>query len=127
MTIDEGTSKTRSRRTVSIPENCIQWLLPHAVSRPSLRITRKPFQKIRDRAGLSLWQPDICRHTGISYHLAKDNDDKETAIWAGNSQDIIHKHYKALIQNKNDITEFYAITPDDNEEKILQFPMAAKA
>jgi hypothetical protein len=40
---------------------------------------------------------DVLRHTGISHHLSWFNDENLTAAWAGNSPEIIHKHYKGLV------------------------------
>jgi len=34
------------------------------------------------------------RHTAISMYLAKHKDEGEAASWAGNSPNVIHRHYK---------------------------------
>jgi hypothetical protein len=50
------------------------------------------------------------RHTGISHHLAQHQHEGKTATWAGNSPDVIQKHYKGLVKAK-DAKEFWAIAP----------------
>jgi hypothetical protein len=41
------------------------------------------------------------RHTAISMHLAKHEHEGKTAAWAGNSPDIIQRHYKGLVKAKD--------------------------
>jgi len=61
------------------------------------------------------WTPDIMRHTAISYHLAKHEHEGKTAAWAGNSPDIIQKHYKGLVKPKH-ATWFWQLGLDQKEE-----------
>ncbi len=42
--------------------------------------------------------------------LAKHQHEGQTASWAGNSPDIIQKHYKGLVKPK-DAIEFWQLTP----------------
>lgn len=63
------------------------------------------------------------RHTAISNHFAHNKHEGETASWAGNSPNVIHRHYKALVKEA-DATEFREITPD-NVAQTIPFPAAA--
>jgi integrase len=68
------------------------------------------------------WCPDILRHTAISNHFSYFKHEGQTASWAGNSPDMIHRHYKGLV-DEADAKEFWSIRPDG--DKIVQMPKAA--
>ena len=59
------------------------------------------------------WCPDILRHTAISNHFAWCKHEGETATWAGNSPEMIHRHYKDLV-DREDAEEFWGIKPEEN-------------
>jgi hypothetical protein len=59
---------------------------------------------------LKPWTADVMRHTGISNHLAEHQHEGKTATWAGNSPDVIQRHYKGLVSRK-DAKAFWAIAP----------------
>jgi len=63
-----------------------------------------------EQSELKPWTADVMRHTGISHHLALHQHEGKTATWAGNSPDVIQRHYKGLV-NKNDAKAFWAIVP----------------
>jgi hypothetical protein len=50
---------------------------------------------------------------------------RQTASWAGNSPNVIHCHYKALVKEA-DAKEFWKITPD-NVAQIIPMPAAVAA
>jgi hypothetical protein len=64
------------------------------------------------------------RHTAISMHFAQHQHEGRTAAWAGNSPDMIHRHYKGLV-SKADAAQFWAISPSASKAKILKMPKAA--
>ena len=114
--------------------NLLAWLKPHAAAKTLFRGTnwRKDFDAVKLAAGfgnpdikpageeteaakqqrkaLKPWTPDILRHTGISNHLACFQHEGKTAAWAGNSPDIIQRHYKGLVKQP-DAKEFWTIKP----------------
>ncbi len=61
------------------------------------------------------------RHTAISMYLAKHQHEGEAATWAGNSPNVIHRHYKGLVKEA-DATEFWNITPVTVKSDVVQFP-----
>src|SRR4029077_1148417 len=73
----------------------------------------------KDTATTRVWVSDYMRHTGISMHLVKHENEGKTASWAGNSPDIIHKHYKGLVKAK-DCAEFWSISPENLGAEIIQ-------
>jgi integrase len=122
VTIGAKLAKMRQRRIVDIPKNALQFLAAHASDKTPIKGKnwRRDFDAVKAVAGyggrvgeqaeLKPWTADVMRHTGISNHLAQHQHEGKTAAWAGNSPDIIQRHYKGLV-HKNDSKAFWAIVP----------------
>ena len=84
--IKKGKAKTRSRRLVPITENLEPFL----------------FDLMRDAGNDSggKWKHNALRHSFISYRVAKIKNVNEVAMEAGNSLDMIFKHYRELVTEK---------------------------
>ncbi|MDA7916032.1 tyrosine-type recombinase/integrase [Verrucomicrobia bacterium] len=121
ITVDDEVSKLRDRRNIEIPKikgipMLRAWLGPYA--KQAARIVGQgwkwKFDAIKEEVGWNTegrpFVPDLIRHTSISYHLEWCKNEGETALWAGNSPNIIHKHYKGLVKPK-DGEKFWALTP----------------
>ena len=65
---------------------------------------------------LKPWVRDGLRHTGISHHLSWFHDENRTALWAGNSPNIIHKHYKGLVSS-TEAQLFWTMLPTSLKEQ----------
>ncbi|MCH2156897.1 MAG: site-specific integrase [Opitutales bacterium] len=129
ITISSKTAKMRQRRLIQISDNLVEWLRPYArIHAPIVpRNFRRDFDTLKAMAGFAYtesrvnmseadsflktatrnanreapdWIPDIIRHTAISYHLATHEHEGQTASWAGNSPDIVQRHYKGLVSQK---------------------------
>ena len=98
--IGRATSKTSHFRVVQLPDGARKIL--EGCRRRGLPVTPESnfdgqFEDLRRDAGLlEGWQPDILRHTGISYHYAATGDLTATCRKAGNSTDVLFRHYLAL-------------------------------
>ncbi len=135
VTIGAKLAKMRQRRIVALAENAVEWLLPHAATRTPIRDKnwRRDFDAVKHAAGfgspseaepgLKPFVPDVLRHTGISNHYAKHQHEGETAAWAGNSPDVIHRHYKGLVSQK-DVKAFWSIRPEKAAERIVRMTAA---
>ena len=151
ITLDAKIAKMRGRRVVDmvcltekdqdgadhkLPANLIDWLLPYAPKKTPIRGKnwRRDFDAVKRLAGydgreekkkdgLLPWTQDLMRHTAISNHLAMFKHEGQTAVWAGNSPDVIQQHYKGLVKSK-DAEEFWGIRPDA-DEKISKLPNVA--
>jgi integrase len=115
VTIRAAAAKLRARRLVDIPPNAVQWLQPFQLGRTPLvpATFARDWRAIREAAGfdVSLWVPDVLRHSGISYHLAMHEHEGRVAMQAGNSPDVVQQHYKGLVA-KTDAISFWNLRPD---------------
>ncbi|MBI4328201.1 MAG: tyrosine-type recombinase/integrase [Chloroflexi bacterium] len=131
ITIQGKGAKMRERRMVELSDSLVAWLKPFAVARlPFIGPNwRRDFDTVKVRAGyggrsgrpegkdspaVKPWVPDIMRHTAISMHLAMHQHEGKTATWAGNSPDIIQRHYRGLV-SAADAKAFWNIRPDAQE------------
>lgn len=130
--------RTKKIKATLTTINLIDWLKPHADDKTPFcgANWRKDFDAVKLAAGfgnpehkpagdetaeamqqrlaLKPWTPDILRHTGISNHLAFFQHEGKTAAWAGNSPDIIQRHYKGLVKQP-DAKEFWKLTPQSKQ------------
>ena len=59
---------------------------------------------------------NILRHTAITYHTLKFRDPMRTAYVAGNSVEMIQRHYLNMNVPKDDIKRFFELTPTKAKE-----------
>jgi integrase len=137
ITLGSDVAKMRSKRIVEMSDNLREWLSPFAVANPPIVGTnwRRDFDAIKLAVGfgnpkriskkdkekhpeLKPWTQDIMRHTAISFHLARYQHEGRTATWAGNSPDMVQRHYKGLV-TKTQASRFWKILPPSNR-KIVQ-------
>jgi integrase len=107
-------AKTAIRRLVPITDNLACWLEPSRSFTGALwQDTKAMFFKIRLRvaaqAGLT-WKPNVLRHSFISYRLAEIQDVNRMALEAGNSPQMIFRHYRELATPEQART-WFAIAP----------------
>lgn len=143
ITLDGSMAKTRQRRIVKLPDNAIAWLLPLAPKHPVLvpAAFQVHFGRVKYAAGfngkegtdgkngdpkLRPWVQDYMRHTAISMYLAKHKHEGEAATWAGNSPNVIHRHYKGLVKEAY-ATEYWSLTPATVKSEVVTFPAQAAA
>jgi integrase len=130
VTLDGSMAKTRQRRIVKVSDNAIDWLKDYTLAKPPFTFSnfQRDFASVKNAAGfngkegakgLRAWVPDYLRHTAISNHFAHHKHEGETASWAGNSPNIIHRHYKALVKEA-EAEEFWEITPATVKAKITK-------
>jgi integrase len=120
--IHSDKTKTRARRTVDIPENAASWLeLCQITGKTELAPPRRALDVLKRAGGyqgrvfrsksksqedtarveqtteLPDWPEDALRHTAITYHYELHEHEGKTAKLAGNSPDVIYRHYKGRI------------------------------
>ncbi len=130
-------AKLRQRRIVELPENLLPWLLPHQTKPIVGPNWRRDFDAVRRLAGFrgssrkkkddqarKEWPGDVLRHTALSYRLAWCKNEEETASWAGNSPETLHRFYKGLVAPE-DARNYWQLTPDNINAQIIPMPAVA--
>lgn len=115
--IKKGKAKTRSRRLVPITPNLALFLkgVEEAERSGPVWAQSEPFlfDLMRDAGKDSgvKWKHNALRHSFISYRVAKMKNVNEVAMEAGNSPDMIFKHYRELVTEK-EADAWFGVTPD---------------
>jgi integrase/recombinase XerD len=122
VTIDGEAAKLRRLRSVSISKNCAEMLKEHAIAQTPIvgENWRRDWDSVKEASGFSgreeqaesnlrPWVADYMRHTAISHKLVQCQHEGETAIWAGNSPNVVQKFYKGLVAKKSDAAAFWKI------------------
>lgn len=99
-------AKTRARRLVTIEPNLRAWLDLGGELRPIGHMTVRRVIKLSGVA----WPPNVTRHSFVSYHLAKSQSASRTALEAGHTEQMLFKHYRALVTPKA-AAEYWSIVP----------------
>ena len=115
--IKKGKAKTRSRRLVPITPNLALFLrgVEEAERTGPVWGQSEPFlfDLMRDAGNDSgvKWKHNALRHSFISYRVAKIKNVNEVAMEAGNSPDMIFKHYRELVTEK-EADAWFGVTPE---------------
>ena len=112
LTIGAEVAKTRSFRTIPLPDVFIAWIqqFPHLKFHISKKRDKRT-KRLAEYAGLEEWPRDVLRHTAASYMLARDKSADSVALQLGNSPDVLHRHYKNLVSD-DESKEFWDLTPE---------------
>jgi integrase len=114
-------AKTASRRTVPISDNCAKWLAPYVAESgpvcPFERPDKQCFQFLGPAAGVP-WKHNALRHSFISYRIAKLKNVHEVSLEAGNSPQMVFRHYKQLV-TETAAAEWFGIVPPADWKNIL--------
>jgi hypothetical protein len=93
--ITSASSKTRIRRLIPIQRNLKAWLRPFAMESgpvtPFANLALQ-FAKLARKAGVP-WKKNGLRHSFISYRVAQINDVAAVSLEAGNSPQVVARHY----------------------------------
>lgn len=102
---------TPSKRLVPLCDAAVEWLMLCDRS-AELVAPAWGIDRIREFArGVGIACPDNAfRHSFISYRVAQTGNVAETALEAGNSPSIVHKHYRELVA-KEDGAAWFNLTP----------------
>jgi integrase len=114
-------AKTATRRIVPITENLALWLA--IAPRDGSHVwphTKDRFFKTMIRAARNAkikWKQNALRHSWISYRLAEIQDVNRVALEAGNSPQVIFRHYRELATPVQAGT-WFSIKPAASEKMI---------
>jgi integrase len=131
-------AKTGSRRLVPITDNLLQWLVPYKqdsgpvtpfesmakqigwmVDDANDELLDQAEQAGKDKAARKFeWKRNGLRHSFISYRLAILKDVGAVSLEAGNSAQMVFKHYRQLV-TENESKQWFAICPLADEKIIM--------
>ncbi|HZR79015.1 MAG TPA: tyrosine-type recombinase/integrase [Chthoniobacterales bacterium] len=128
-------AKTATRRLVPIADNLAQWLAvsprggshvwPH--SKPYLfESIRKSVAEVsknrkKNKQPAFVWKTNVLRHSWISYRLADVQDINRVALEAGNSPQMIFRHYRELATPEQACTWFSIAPPATEKVTAVSF------
>jgi len=113
--IGADVAKKRGQRIIEMSDTLFAWLEPckDALQNGPIYGDTKSFRKSKEQllevVGFD-WKPNALRHSFGSYHLAMHQNIEQTAHLMGNSPDMIHRYYKALVM-KDEAQKFWALRP----------------
>lgn len=103
--VKAANAKDRDRRIVEIQPNLAAWLKP--LTRARGRVLTHPVAKLRAAArtvlGLTEWPADIMRHTYVSYHFARFQNEAYTKKQVGHRDDgrVFYNNYMVPVSGPN--------------------------
>ena len=120
--VEASGAKTARRRTVPICDALRDWLLP--ISKKSGPLWpgsvwdhSKLQRRLSTEAGIP-WKDNGLRHAWISYRLAQIQNENQVALEAGNSPAMIHRHYKALVTQR-EADRWFGLRPDNQQGRLI--------
>ena len=131
-------AKTASRRLVPIPDNLKEWLAPHqkpngkvclhmSMSKQLLQVAKAVQEKWRQEtpSGSFKWKHNALRHSFISYRVAAIQNVAQVALEAGNSPQMIFRHYRELVRPA-DAVKWFSIMPEKPANVVEMVTKAAR-
>jgi integrase len=121
------TSKTASRRFVTLRPNLLEWLKPYRRMQGELCPTnlRKRLEADRKAAGLlQNWPTNCLRHSFASYALARWKDAAATALELGHIRpDVTFRHYHQRVR-KSEAIRYWKIVPVEKTTTVTTMAAA---
>ncbi len=114
---------TPAKRLVTLCDTAIEWLMlcPSRTGEvcPGTTLVMDRIRFIGKKNGLDL--PANCfRHSCISCRVAATGEIDRTALEAGTSAKMIHKHYRELVTPEEG-AEWFEVGPSDEDGKVVSF------
>lgn len=120
-------AKTRQRRTISISDALASWITEERQESglvfPKGKCWRMGFTKLVEAAKITPWPRNALRHSFGSYHFAHFKNENLTAAEMGNSPQMIFKHYRAVVLDRDE-DRFWKLINKKKGSKILPFKVA---
>jgi integrase len=118
-------AKTASQRLIPITPNLAKWLATFSkpsgpvcdrddMTKPLLKLAKK---KALRKSGFK-WKHNALRHSFCSYRLADIKNTAQVALEAGNSPQMIFKHYREVV-TEQDAKTWFAIEPMEAAKVVL--------
>lgn len=100
---------------ITLNDTCAAWLALCAQPKGAVVTVAKQtlderIQNLAKLAGLKTWKANGLRHSFVTYHVAAYKDLPRTAYLAGNSAEVIKRHYEARASEAT-AARFWALRP----------------
>ena len=109
ITVAAAKAETASRRLAPVSNNLLLWLSPYQQRAgrvvPYDNVSKQLTEVLAPKAGVT-WKRNALRHSFIGYRLALVKNVQQVAFEAGNSSNIIFKHYRELVTEQRANTWF---------------------
>lgn len=119
--VSSDKAKTRSRRLVPALPNLAAWLAPYA--KHTGKIWKRTTNDLRDARAATVkaagvaWKDNGCRHSYISYRLADIQNAAQVALEAGNSPNVVFKHYRELVK-PSAAKAWFSVSPEQADNVV---------
>jgi integrase len=136
--IKASKAKTAARRLVPITDNLAYWLKPFAKESGNIVTFESWWNQIpkiveavnarRERNGLPQnfkWRHNALRHSFCSYRLAAIKNAAQVALEAGNSPQMIFRHYRQVV-TESEAAKWFSIAPE-TAANVIALPACQKA
>jgi integrase len=127
VTIEAATTKTKTRRVVSLNDTAAAWLHPYIKRAGPVVETvalRERLLDLRKAVGMKRWHTNIMRHSFGSYALAQWQDVARVSYQMGNAPAVCRRHYEQVVK-KSDASKFWSLLPAaDVDEKVIAMKQA---
>ncbi len=137
LTVQAFNSKTAQRRLVPLSDSAMAWLKPLAKDEgrvvSHLRENwfyaeiKASVNRARRSAGIEAkfdWKRNGLRHSFCSYRLAITQDAAKTSLEAGNSPQMIFRHYRELT-TEDEAKEWFGVMPPQPIKNVIPLQMVA--
>lgn len=111
ITLPANVTKTKDKRRIKISDNLMAWLRAYEGEPIAPVNLKNDYRHVRSKFEL---QNDEPRHSFISYHVALHRSMGDTALQAGNSEQMVKRHYLDHCP-KEDGANFFSIEPGAGE------------
>jgi len=101
VTVSADNAKTASRRLVPVTPALRAWLAPHVRAGRVWKASEREFhfaQKATAEASGVAWRANALRHSFVSYRLADVQSAAQVALEAGNSPQMVFRHYREVVK-----------------------------
>jgi integrase len=132
-----GNAKTKQRRLVPLCEAAVAWLQPMAKNGGHIAVRSgdhgvyydltAAVNHARKGAGVKVkwkWKRNGLRHSFCSYRLALTQDAAKTSLEAGNTPQMIFRHYRELT-SEDTAKEWFGIFPPMAADNVVPLQIAA--
>jgi integrase len=111
--VSAASSKTASRRLVTMPPNLASWLEPYRNHHGPIVLPGHYRQMVQDRrrAGITTWPSNALRHSYASYHLAAFRNAPALSLELGHTRpQTVFSHYREVVR-PSEAEKFWKIVP----------------